>query len=378
MLVQDREKTAGFLFYAPFYADGHFIGLVYAPFVVEHLLAGALRKESRAIGLRLSDGTDILHDELVTDEADFDPDPLFKSTTQLELYGRTWTFEQWASKTFRARAVSNQPLTILLAGIVIDLFLLGFFVVLARRNAQLADIAERLDAQAQALSTSNTQLEQFAFVASHDLKEPLRMVNSYSTVLAERLGDEALDPTSHLALGYIVEGSDRMQTLIRDLLAFSRAGREDAEHEAVDLGAVLGDVRSDLAAVIEERAAILDVGELPTVWGLRSAIHQLFLNLVSNGLKFNRSEPPEVTVTATEEPNGWAIAVVDNGVGIDEADHDKIFEPFKRLHLRQEFEGNGIGLALCARICELHDASLSLCSSPGGGSTFTVYFPRTE
>ena len=204
------------------------------------------------------------------------------------------------------------------------------------------------------------------------------MVNSYSTVLAERLGDEALDPTSHLALGYIVEGSDRMQTLIRDLLAFSRAGREDAEHEAVDLGAVLGDVRSDLAAVIEERAAILDVGELPTVWGLRSAIHQLFLNLVSNGLKFNRSEPPEVTVTATEEPNGWAIAVVDNGVGIDEADHDKIFEPFKRLHLRQEFEGNGIGLALCARICELHDASLSLCSSPGGGSTFTVYFPRTE
>ena len=236
------------------------------------------------------------------------------------------------------------------------------------------DITARREAQ-EALERSNAELAQFAYVASHDLSEPLRMVSSYLQLLRRRYHGQ-IDEDADEFIDFAVEGANRMRALIEDLLAYSRVGRS-AEPRPIDTGHVMADVLSSLAAAVADARAQVTVGPLPTVLGDRVALAQLLQNLVANALKFRHGPGACVWVSAErEEPAGmWCISVADDGIGIDERHHERVFKMFQRLHDRESFEGTGIGLAICRKIVERHGGSIWVEAREGGGSVFRFTLP---
>ncbi|MCU4972771.1 PAS domain S-box protein [Halobacteria archaeon AArc-m2/3/4] len=232
------------------------------------------------------------------------------------------------------------------------------------------DITERKERQRK-LEQSNERLEQFAYAASHDLQEPLRMVSSYLQLIDRRYGDE-LDAEGEEFLAFAVDGADRMRNMIEGLLEYSRVDTRGDPFEPVDLNRVLADVREDLQVKIEEHDADVTVGSLPRVEGDSEQLRQLFQNLVDNAIEYSGEEPPRVHVDAERDGDWWELSVRDEGIGIDPADADSVFEVFQRLHTPDEHEGTGIGLALCKRIVERHGGEIWVDSEPGEGSTFAV------
>lgn len=234
----------------------------------------------------------------------------------------------------------------------------------------------RLDAQAEELRRSNAELEQFAYVASHDLQEPLRKVASFCQMIERRYGDR-LDDRGRQYIEFAVDGAKRMQALINDLLAFSRVGRESGADESVDLNEVARQALGNLAALREETDAQVDVGDLPHVSGDRTQLVRLFQNLVGNAIKFRRpDEPPRVVVDARRAGDEWEFRCADNGIGIEPRHADRIFLIFQRLHPRDEYTGTGIGLALCKKIVEYHGGRIWLGSGDGSpGTTFHWTLP---
>jgi PAS domain S-box-containing protein len=234
---------------------------------------------------------------------------------------------------------------------------------------------ERLKAAATDLARSNADLEQFAYVASHDLQEPLRMVASYTQLLARRyqgkLGEDADE-----FIGFAVDGARRMQELINDLLTYSRVGTRPLQLEAVDTTQVVDQVVSDLAASIAETNASVTHESLPIVLGDPIQIRQLFQNLIANGTKFHRpNEVAHVHVSATLEHGVWTFRVRDNGIGIEPQYLERIFVLFQRLHARADYPGTGIGLAICKKIVERHGGQIRVDSELGRGTTFVVTLP---
>jgi signal transduction histidine kinase len=223
------------------------------------------------------------------------------------------------------------------------------------------------------LARSNADLEQFAYVASHDLQEPLRMVAAYTQLLAERYRGK-LDETADKFIGYAQEGALRMQVLIQDLLAFSRVGRKEA-CVSVDCNAVMRDVLHVLAPSIEESGATINHSTLPEVWGDTTQMVQLFQNLIGNALKFRTKEPPVISIQVERKENEWIFSVRDNGIGIAPEDAENIFAVFQRLHARSEYPGNGIGLAICKKIVERYGGKIWVESRIGSGSTFYFTLP---
>ncbi|WP_254767508.1 PAS domain-containing protein [Salinilacihabitans rarus] len=240
----------------------------------------------------------------------------------------------------------------------------------------LTDITERKEYQRK-LEESNERLEQFAYSASHDLQEPLRMVSSYLQLIDRRYGDE-LDADGREFLGYAVDGADRMREMIDGLLAYSRVETRGDPFEAVDLTDVVEDVREDLRIRIEESGAEIAVGDLPRVDGDASQLREVFQNLLSNAIAYSGDEPPRVEIDAERAGGRWRIAVRDEGVGIAPDEQERIFEVFQRLHGRDEHPGTGIGLALCRRIVERHGGEIRVDSDPGEGSVFTVTLPAAD
>ncbi|AHG04711.1 histidine kinase [Halobacterium sp. DL1] len=227
------------------------------------------------------------------------------------------------------------------------------------------------------LQQSNDRLTQFAYAASHDLQEPLRMVSSYVRLLEDRYADE-LDEEAGEYIDFAVDGADRMRDMVDDLLAYSRVEQSDGTFESVDCGAVLDRVVGDLQVQVEETDADVDVADLPTVQADPDQLEQLFRNLVSNAVKYSGDDPPRVEVTAERCQDAWALSVADDGIGIDPEYNDRIFEVFKRLHHSDEYSGTGIGLSLCQEIVENHDGDIRVDSEPGEGSTFVVTLPDHE
>ena len=224
-------------------------------------------------------------------------------------------------------------------------------------------------AQTEELRRSNAELEQFAYVASHDLQEPLRKVASFCQMIERRYGDQ-LDDRGRQYIEFAVDGAKRMQALINDLLAFSRVGRESSVDEAVDLNEVARQALANLAALREETDAQVDVGDLPHVSGDRAQLVRLFQNLVGNAIKFRRpDEPPRVVVDARRAGDEWEFRCADNGIGIEPRHADRIFLIFQRLHPRDEYTGTGIGLALCKKIVEYHGGRIWLGSGDGSPGT---------
>jgi PAS domain S-box-containing protein len=243
------------------------------------------------------------------------------------------------------------------------------------------DLTERKAAEAQIqltladLERSNKDLEQFAYVASHDLQEPLRMVASYTQLLAQRYEGQ-LDDKARKFIDYAVDGAVRMQRLINDLLAYSRVNTQGKTFETIDSHAVFGKALQNLSATIEENRAIVSNDDLPMVRADATQLSQLFQNLIGNAIKFRGSEPPRIRVSADDLGREWRFSVRDNGIGIDTQYTDKVFVIFQRLHTRQEYSGTGIGLAICKRIVERHNGRIWFESEPGKGSTFYFTLPK--
>jgi signal transduction histidine kinase len=235
-------------------------------------------------------------------------------------------------------------------------------------------VEENLARKAEELARSNSDLEQFAYVASHDLQEPLCMVAAYTQLLGERYRGK-LDADADKFIGYATEGATRMQVLIQDLLAFSRVGRNGGSSESIDCNAVMKDVLQTLAGVIEESGAVVAQGELPAVWADRTQMSQVFQNLIGNALKFRGSDPPVISIQAEKTGQHWLFSVSDNGIGIAPEHADNIFVVFQRLHARTEYPGNGIGLAICKKIVERAGGRIWVESQVGSGSTFKFTMP---
>ena len=247
---------------------------------------------------------------------------------------------------------------------------------LAEQNAQLQrELTVHAQLQA-ALERSNHELEQLAYVASHDMQEPLRMVASYLQLVADRYQGR-LDADADEFIGYAVDGAKRMQALINDLLAYSRLGTQARPFEPTDCNAMARTALHHLQVAIEESGAIIECAELPAVRGDATQLLQLFQNLLANAIKFHRpGVAPRVSLSAQAGAEGWRFAVTDNGIGIAPEYFERIFALFQRLHGRTEYPGTGIGLALCKKIVERHGGHIGVESEPGRGSTFWFTLPR--
>ncbi|MEV0428587.1 ATP-binding protein [Micromonospora sp. NPDC050495] len=236
---------------------------------------------------------------------------------------------------------------------------------------------DALEEQAAELRRSNEDLEQFAYVASHDLQEPLRKVASFCQMLQRRYGEQ-LDDRARQYIGYAVDGATRMQNLINDLLAFSRIGRVYSDDREVDLAELLAQAESNLSGPIAEAGAeVVVAGPLPVVHGDPTLLTMLWQNLLGNAVKFRRpGRVPRIRVEVAEEEAGWTFAVADNGIGIEPRYADKIFLIFQRLHPRGTYDGTGIGLAICKKIVEYHGGTLRLDDGYAEGARFVFTLPK--
>jgi PAS domain S-box-containing protein len=492
-LVQDAAKTPGFLFYAPFYKgrlnqtiedrQKDFIGMVYAPFIFKNLMEGTLEKDLRHVGIRITDGKDVLYDENHAGVTNFDPRPLFSKTTAVEAFGRTWEFEILTKKTFNSSASNERPWLILVGGLIIDSLLLILFYILARNNRQAVQFADKMTGQFQAKANrlseiieqavdglmtvdengliesfnpaceqifgytakeaigqniralipepyaeeseqkrsfarkaegrqksgetillelsfseisvegrqlfsgilrditaqveaeneilrSNLELERFAYIASHDLQEPLRMVSSFSELLHEEYGDK-LDEQGRQYVDWTLKSSKRMQALVSDLLEYSRADADESGFSEFDSGAQISAVIDNLGDVLDQTGAKITIGDMPVIFANPLRFSRLMQNLVGNATKYRATDrDPEIEITAEDRDGEWLFSVRDNGIGMRSEYLEQIFVIFKRLHNKDEYPGTGIGLSVCKKIVENFGGRIWVESEPSCGSEF--------
>ncbi|MEO0373312.1 MAG: chemotaxis protein CheB [Cyanobacteria bacterium P01_A01_bin.17] len=252
----------------------------------------------------------------------------------------------------------------------------GDLIYLCQDITERKQVENHQESLLDALTRSNRDLEQFAYVASHDLREPLRKVKSFSELLVQGYREQ-LDSNARQYIDFMTSGVERMEALIQDLLTYSRLSQDTNTLVEVDLGTTLEAVLQDLALLIDEhQASITSDSELPTITANATAMQQLFLNLISNAIKFRSDKPPTINISVQKQPQEWLIAVEDNGIGLDQKFKDRIFVIFQRLHSRTQYPGTGIGLALCRKIIENLGGRIWVESEVGQGSTFYFTLPQ--
>ncbi|WP_225334573.1 PAS domain-containing sensor histidine kinase [Halomicrobium urmianum] len=321
------------------------------------VLGGTLPTAERLEGARMPD--------VVPDDTVADLEPVFRAAVEDGETGRTTT--EFGGRNWRVWAT---PLRDADGEIFAGMGLAQDITEQVERERRLQTLVDQLE-------ESNERLEQFAYAASHDLQEPLRMVSSYLQLIERRYAD-AFDEDGREFLTFAVDGADRMREMIEGLLKYSRVDTRGDPLERVDLDDVVADVRADLQFKIEESGAEIDAGSLPAVEGDADQLRQLFQNLIDNAIEYSGDAPPSVEISAERDVDRWRIAVSDDGIGIDPAETDRIFEVFERLHTADEHDGTGIGLALCKRIVERHGGDLWVESEPGEGSTFALTLPAVD
>ena len=244
----------------------------------------------------------------------------------------------------------------------------------------LRDLYEKnhvIERQAAELVRSNAELEQFAYVASHDLQEPLRMVASYMELLEQKYRGQ-LDAKAEKYIAYAVDGATRMSTLINDLLEFSRVGTRGKPLQPTECSAVVAQAILNLGQTIHENGAVVTQAPLPQVMADAGQLTQVFQNLIGNAIKYCEEKPPRVHVAAVPEEQEWVFSVGDNGIGIAPEHRERIFLIFQRLHGRTQYSGTGIGLAICKKVVECHGGRIWVESQPGQGSLFRFTLSSQE
>ncbi|MGH9552178.1 MAG: sensor histidine kinase, partial [Terriglobales bacterium] len=248
--------------------------------------------------------------------------------------------------------------------------------------ASVLDITERKHAEALLqeklleLQRSNEDLQQFAYVCSHDLQEPLRVISNYNQLLAKRYVNRVLDETAQEFIEFTVDATKRMQGLINDLLAYSRVQTKGQEFRETDCAKVIEDALANLEFAIKESGAQIKCDSLPTVMGDGSQLTQVFQNLVGNAIKFRSEHTPEINISVGQQGNKWLFTVSDNGIGFDMKYADRVFVIFQRLHMKETYPGSGIGLAICKKIIERHGGTMWVESAPSKGSSFHFTLPK--
>ena len=239
----------------------------------------------------------------------------------------------------------------------------------AQDITQRKQAEQQLTASNRELLKSNKELEQFAYIASHDLREPLRMVTSFTQLLAQRYQNR-LDDEADTIIGFAVDGAKRMETLIDDLLLYSRVGKNDKPLQVVDCNLVLQKALSNLQLLIQENNATIVVRPLPQIVGDESQLIQLFQNLIDNAITYRSESPPLIEIDGRSDRHEWLFSIKDNGIGIDPKYNNRIFEVFQRLHPKERYSGSGVGLAICKKIVEHYGGNIWVESELGAGSIF--------
>lgn len=240
---------------------------------------------------------------------------------------------------------------------------------LKRKKLELEKLSQNLEKQ-------TAEMNQFTYIVSHDLQAPLRMVTGFLELLEKKYGDK-LDESAKQYIDYSVKGSVKMKRLIFDLLEYSRLNTIEHETEDVDLNEILDNVKPKLVKQIEESGATIEYAALPVVSGYKKQIEQLLQHLLDNALKFRNGQKPVISISTREEENRWEIGIRDNGIGIDPAFADKIFQVFRRLHTDESvYKGTGIGLAICKKIIDIHQGKIWVKSAKNEGSTFIFSLPK--
>jgi signal transduction histidine kinase len=401
ILVQDTNQSPGFLMYIPFYKDDsipssvserrkNFLGWIYAPFITADFIRGILKHNlseiKEEIALEIYDQDTSNEANLMYRSPNWNAsEPVMDSLgnfVSLNLYLQNWKVRLRPTKAFSGQYQNNQPLLIFIASVLLSLALFYIAQLLASTRNKAMAMAESITQELRVknievgkknieLERSNKDLEQFAYVASHDLKEPLRMVNIYVQRLQNLI--KASDAEVKESMEFISEGATRMNILIQDLLEYARVGHSSADAVVIDLNELAQYVLNDSKETIEEVKAEINIESLPAVTANKEYIVSLFENLIQNAIKFRKpDQKPEITIGAVRQNGVVIFSIADNGIGIQEDYAEKVFVLFQRLHNRSTYRGTGIGLAICKKIVELYGGSIWLKSKPGIGTT--VYF----
>ena len=393
-LIQETGEHAGVLVILPVYArgassdtlgarrrllKGFTLGVFHIDGIVNLLLNRVAHKD---IWVRIIDTSAPLGEQLLYEEVD--SALMTESTLQyihpLEIGGRTWALQFFASPGYIRSRRDWQPWLILIIGGLLAALIAALFWNSARRaavverrveerTAELSAVNTRLTHATSKLEQSNLELKQFAYIASHDLQSPLRSIGGFASLLKQDYEGQ-LDESADDYIERIIRSTGRMQTLLHHLLEYSRLDSEIRPFSKVSLNDVYENVLEELRPNVQAIKAEVYRGELPTVLGDEVQLFQLFQNLLGNALKYYKNIPPSISVIAEEKTEMWEIAIKDNGIGIAEQHHDRIFEVFRRLHTQNAYAGTGIGLAICRRIVERHGGTIWLTSQAGKGSTF--------
>jgi signal transduction histidine kinase len=384
-LVQDAKKTPGFLFYAPFYKNGRkpntleerrdsIVGVTYAPFIMKNLMLGTLARENRHVSIQIKDGTAMLFDDDISNSnIKLDADPLYAKEINIDMYGRIWTFYIQSDMSFREEASSNQSLFIIVGGLTIDFLLLCVFMFLSKANRKALLYADQmtiiLEEQKANLQRSNQDLEQFSYIASHDLKSPLSAIKQLVSWIEEDC-QQILPDESKKHLQLLTQRSDRMMRLLDDLLAYSRVNRSVFEREPVNL-ALLSKDALELTGVADK----YELNAADVVINIqRTPLEIVLRNLVSNVIKHHHQEMGKITVSYQQNTHSHIISVADDGPGIPEEFHEKALEMFQTLQPRDKVEGSGMGLSMIKRIVEHHHGSVKIESDGVSGTKVIIYW----
>jgi signal transduction histidine kinase/integral membrane sensor domain MASE1 len=391
-LVQDKKKTAGFALMLPFYhADTlletveqrrqALIGWISAPFNSDAFMGGLSLAQGRDFDLAVYDSVDENDDSLLYSTAPPRARPEFTLRKEVEVKQRKWHFVWRSTPAFERKSASNEPFIILISGLLFTGLFGLLLVMLGRRNETVermvemrtAELTEREANLAQVidkLTQSNAELERFAYVVSHDMQEPIRAVANFSSLLWHQY-ENKLDPGGKKYLTIITDSARRLQAMVSDLLEYARVGQSARAHERIDANLLMQYVLDNLKVSIDEHDAVVAYENLPTFMGYPVQFMSLMQNLINNAIKYQPAGArPQVVVTAADQGDHFLFAVRDNGIGIDPANAEKIFEPFKRLHSYQDYNGTGLGLAVARKIVDNHGGRIWVESKPGEGSTF--------
>ncbi|AIW17781.1 histidine kinase [Vibrio coralliilyticus] len=400
VLVQDSKKTPGFLFYVPWFSDSvpqyygdevdGFLGLVYAPFVFSKLMSGTLSGDKRLVNFSLYDNKELLYSDKTNQNKDDLAPPGYTTTIELNLYGRTWQFVIESSLLFEEQKNTSQPLLILTFGIIVDVLLFTLFVMLVRekerateyakhitkdlqlRTDKLEIVTKDLQLRNQALREANRELDQFAYVASHDLKAPLRGISQLVTWLSEEL-KEFLTPQTEQYTLLLNNRVLRLEKLLDDLLAYSRVGRKQGELAKFNLEEYCTETLELLAP--QKSITLHCTDHIGTFETLTTPLELILRNLISNAVKHHDKESGNIYIFSDITESHYQFTVEDDGPGIDKEYRERVFDLFHTLKPRDSVEGSGLGLSIIKKILELYSCPYSLDSNSHGGCTFIFSWP---